>query len=61
MDVIFLRNVMIYFDEDTKRRLLNKMHGYLRKGGYLIIGSTESITSYKSEFAYIRPSIYKKI
>lgn len=61
MDVIFLRNVMIYFDEDTKKQLLTRMHGYLKKGGYLIIGSTESITSYKSQFLYIRPSIYRRI
>ncbi len=60
MHVIFLRNVMIYFDEDTKRKLIDKIYNVLEPGGYLIIGTTESIDRDASRLEYVRPSIYRK-
>lgn len=58
--VIFLRNVMIYFDEDTKVKLLEKMYQFLEPGGYLFIGTTETLDKTRSNFQYIQPSIYRK-
>lgn len=58
--VVFLRNVMIYFDEKTKADLLENIYDILAPGGYLFIGSTESITQADTRFKYIRPSIYRK-
>lgn len=58
--IIFLRNVMIYFEEDTKRRLIDKIYDALEPGGYLFIGSTEMINKSATNLKYIRPSIYQK-
>lgn len=57
---IFLRNVMIYFSEDTKRDLVNKIYNVLEPGGYFIIGNTENIDKEASRLEYIRPSIFRK-
>jgi chemotaxis protein methyltransferase CheR len=60
--IIFCRNVMIYFNEGTKEKLVKKFEKYLVDGGYLIIGRTESITNLNShKFKLIKPSIYRKI
>ncbi len=57
---IFLRNVMIYFDNSTKEILVGKICRFLEKNGYLIIGHSESLTGVKHELRYIRPSIFQK-
>jgi chemotaxis protein methyltransferase CheR len=41
-DVVFCRNVLIYFDQPTKRRILDEIHGSLFRGGYLLVGTTEA-------------------
>lgn len=58
--VIFLRNVMIYFDNPTKERLIEKVYASLEYGGYLFIGHSEAINREKSKFKYIRPAVYRK-
>lgn len=58
--VVFIRNVMIYFDEQTKDILLKKIYDLLVPGGYLFIGHSESINRTKLGFKYIRPSVYMK-
>ena len=58
--VIFCRNVMIYFDNETKNRLINKLYNSLEQGGYLFIGHSETIDSNYSHFKYIMPSVYRK-
>lgn len=60
LHVVFLRNVMIYFDEETKRRLISKIYDFMEPGGYLIIGSTESIDKSAVDFKFVRPSIFRK-
>jgi len=60
-DVIFCRNVMIYFDSPTRRSLLERFHRYLEPGGYLFIGHTETIDRSLGFFKYIKPAIYQKI
>lgn len=59
--VIFLRNVMIYFDEDTKAMLLQKMYQFLEPGGYLFIGTTETLDKTRTPFEYVQPAIYRKM
>jgi chemotaxis protein methyltransferase CheR len=59
--VVFLRNVMIYFEDDTKYQLIEKIYNYMESGGYLFIGTTESLDRTKIKFQYVEPSIYKKI
>ncbi len=58
--VVFLRNVMIYFDDKTKQELLNKIYDHMAPGGYLFIGTTESVNRSGTRFQYVEPSIYKK-
>lgn len=58
--VVFLRNVMIYFEDDTKYRLIEKIYDYMEPGGYLFIGTTESLDKHKTKFQYVKPSMYKK-
>lgn len=59
--VIFLRNVLIYFDNATKAEVLRKMTDCLETGGYLFIGTTESIDVKSERLKYVIPSVYKKI
>ena len=60
MHVIFLRNVMIYFDAKTKRELLEKIYEQLLPGGYLFIGRTESLERNYVPLEIIQPSIFRK-
>ncbi|WNM56787.1 CheR family methyltransferase [Candidatus Nitrospira allomarina] len=60
LDVIFCRNVMIYFDRPTQARLMEKFFRYLRPGGYLFIGHSESLQWIDHQFTYLRPTIYQK-
>lgn len=58
--VIFCRNVMIYFDMNTKNELINKFYNSLEHGGYLFIGHSESLNGQSTGFKYIIPSVYRK-
>lgn len=58
--VIFCRNVMIYFDQPTKKELIQKFYDHLEPGGYLFIGHAESINRDQSMFKYIMPAVYRK-
>ncbi len=60
MHTIFLRNVMIYFDEETKRELLQKVCDALIPGGYLFIGTTETLDRSGTPLEIIQPSIFRK-
>ncbi|HEX30386.1 TPA: methyltransferase domain-containing protein [Candidatus Poribacteria bacterium] len=60
-DVIFCRNVMIYFDDPTRERLVNRFWRLLRPGGYLFVGHSESLTSLEHPFQYVQPAVYRKI
>jgi len=57
-DIIFCRNVMIYFDNAVRRALLTEMKRLLRPEGYLVVGHAESLTGMVSDFKNIKPSIY---
>jgi len=58
--VIFCRNVMIYFDNNTKNELINKFYNNMEHGGYLFIGHSESLNGQSTGFKYIMPSVYRK-
>ncbi|MCA9472437.1 MAG: protein-glutamate O-methyltransferase [Nitrospirales bacterium] len=60
LDVVFCRNVMIYFDRDTQSRLVKKFYRYLKPGGYLFIGHSESLQWVDHPFEYVQPTIYQK-
>ena len=49
-DVVFCRNVLIYFDQDTRRRVLEQICGTLNKGGYLLLGGTETTLGLTDRF-----------
>jgi len=59
-DIIFCRNVMIYFDIPTKEKVVNKLCRVLGKGGYFIIGGAESLNGLNHGLTYVSPSVYRK-
>ena len=59
-DVIFCRNVMIYFDKQTQEKLINRFWELLRPGGYLFVGHSEGLSSIQHKFRYQQPAVYKK-
>ena len=59
-EVIFLRNVMIYFDTDTKRKVIDNLLPLLAPAGYLIIGHSETLNGISDGLIPLRPTIYQK-
>ena len=59
-EVIFLRNVMIYFDTDTKRKVVDNLLPLLAPDGYLIIGHSETLNGISDGLNALRPTIYQK-
>lgn len=58
--VIFCRNVMIYFEPETKTRLVRRFQHHTVTGGYLYIGLTESVARGLTGYQYVIPSVYRK-
>lgn len=59
-DVIFCRNVIIYFDKPTQRVLINRYADMLDEGGYLILGHSESLHNVSERFTLIGKTVYRK-
>jgi chemotaxis protein methyltransferase CheR len=59
-DVIFLRNVMIYFDMETKRKVVANLLPRLKRGGHLIIGHSETLNGIQQGLEAVRATIYRK-
>ena len=59
-DIIFCRNVMIYFDKEVQEKLVNNFYSSLAKKGFLFIGHSESLIQVKHQFTYFEPTVYKK-
>ena len=60
-DLIFCRNVMIYFDAETQRQVLQRMHGVLRPGGLLYVGHSENFTESRTLFRLRGKTIYQRV
>jgi len=58
--VIFCRNVMMYFDKATQQDIVQRLSGSLEPGGYLFVGHSESLTGVKHGLRYICPAIYRQ-
>ncbi len=58
--VIFCRNVMIYFDRPTRERLVNRYWELLAPGGIFCVGLSEGLTGLKHRFKYVQPAVYTK-
>lgn len=58
--VIFCRNVMIYFDQDTKNQLVQRYYNQTVPGGFLFIGHSESLSKDTMGYHYLIPSVYRK-
>ncbi|UCD81295.1 MAG: protein-glutamate O-methyltransferase CheR [Desulfobacterales bacterium] len=59
-NVIFCRNVMIYFDRPTQQQLINRFYDLLEPGGCLFVGHSEGLSSINHKFRYMRPATYRK-
>ena len=59
-DCIWCRNVMIYFDTPTKHELVNRMYDFTVKGGYLLIGHSETLDRNQTKWTFVKPAIYRK-
>lgn len=59
-DLVFLRNVMIYFNNETKREVVARVISTLKPGGYFCIGHSESLNDISTAVQMVAPSIYQK-
>jgi chemotaxis protein methyltransferase CheR len=60
-DIIFCRNVLIYFDKATQERVIRKFAEHLRPGGLLFLGHSESIMGMNVPFRQLRPTVYQVV
>ncbi|MCK5819877.1 MAG: methyltransferase domain-containing protein, partial [Psychromonas sp.] len=60
-DVIFLRNVLIYFNNETKKQVVNQLIDKLKPGGYFFISHSETLSRVTDKLKMIQPSIYMKL
>lgn len=61
IDIIFCRNVIIYFDRATQEKLLNRFCRYLNIGGYIFVGHSETLHSLNVPLTMVAPTIYRKM
>jgi len=61
IDIVFFRNVQIYFDKKTQYSIISKIYNIMKPGGYLFIGHSETLNSFDIPFEPIIPTIYKKV
>lgn len=60
MDIIFCRNVIIYFDRRTQERLVQRFYQYLNPGGYIFMGHSETLSGLDIPLAQVVPTVYRK-
>jgi chemotaxis protein methyltransferase CheR len=58
LDIVFCRNVLIYFDQPVRQRLLSAIERLLRPGGWLFLGHTETLTGISTRFRVVKPSVF---
>lgn len=59
-DVIFCRNVMIYFDRDVQQRVVSMLERHLAPGGYLFISHSESLNGIAHQLRWVAPAVYRR-
>jgi chemotaxis protein methyltransferase CheR len=59
-DAVFCRNVMIYFDQESRRKAVQTLFQYVKPGGYFFIGHSESLKREDCPFSYVKPAVYRK-
>jgi chemotaxis protein methyltransferase CheR len=59
-DVVFCRNVMIYFDKAVQQRVVSMIERHLAPGGYLFIAHSESLNGLSHELKWIAPAVYQR-
>jgi len=59
-DIIFCRNVLIYFDKLTQEQVVNKLSSKLKKGGFLFLGHSESVLNMQHPLTQVKPTILRK-
>ena len=60
LDIVFCRNVMIYFDVDSRQELVGRLYDQLAPGGYLFVGHAESLLGLAHRFETTRPGVYRR-
>jgi len=60
-DVIFCRNVMIYFSRETQQKVISNLQKKLNRGGYLMIGHSETLSNIQHSLKYISPAVYRSV
>lgn len=60
LDVVFCRNVMIYFDVESRQELVGRLFDQLAPGGYLFVGHAESLLGFTHRFETARPGVYRR-
>ena len=59
-DAIFLRNVMIYFDQETKRQVVKRLLSLLSPGGHFFVGHSETLNGINEDVQLVQPAVYRK-
>jgi chemotaxis protein methyltransferase CheR len=60
-DIVFCRNVMIYFDNATQRRVLERMHRHMTAGALLFVGHSENFTDLRQHFVLLGKTVYRRV
>jgi Methylase of chemotaxis methyl-accepting proteins len=60
VDIVFLRNVLIYFDKPDQEAVINRLVGHLRPGGYLLLGHSESMIGTSVTMRQVAPAVFQK-
>jgi chemotaxis protein methyltransferase CheR len=61
VDVIFLRNVLIYFDKKGQEDVVKRLYGHLRKGGYLFLGHSESMVGSNLNYHQVARAVFQRV
>lgn len=61
LDIIFCRNVIIYFDQQTQERLMHKFYRNLKPGGFLFLGHSETLNGLDTSFQSVAATVYRKL
>jgi chemotaxis protein methyltransferase CheR len=61
MDIIFLRNILIYFDKATQQAVLQRLCEHLRVGGYLFLGHSETLSGFQLPLQTVGPTVFRRL